>query len=291
MKQSLKENIQHEINRRPFSMHRTTINSDQNLALYHHWHDEIEIFLLEKGRLEFWIESEKIELLQGEAIIIPPGLLHAAVNCNHQKCVFFAFVFDPTLLMDSYAGATYSRFVQPLALNNKQQINKIGKSIAWQKDILIYLNKIKAFHEHEEIASWELEVHGLVFLLWNQYYIHHIRRNEPKQEHVKLYDRLSASIHYMQKHYGEIVRIKDIASESMLCVSVFCRYFKKLTDMTPFDYLIRYRIRKGCDLLTQTNHSITHVASLCGFSNISHFNRMFRRYVQSTPREYRKREM
>jgi AraC-like DNA-binding protein len=53
-------------------------------------------------------------------------------------------------------------------------------------------------------------------------------------------------------------------------------------------YLRRYRIRQACELLKNTNLSITQVAAAVGFSESAHFSRTFQREVGMTPRAYRR---
>ena len=57
--------------------------------------------------------------------------------------------------------------------------------------------------------------------------------------------------------------------------------------MTATEYLNQYRVSVACDLLRESSAPVTAVAMDCGYGNISYFNRMFRRYMHCTPREYR----
>jgi AraC-like DNA-binding protein len=58
--------------------------------------------------------------------------------------------------------------------------------------------------------------------------------------------------------------------------------------MSPNDYRHRLRIKACCDLLASTNHSITEVAINLGYSSSQYFCQVFRKYVGTTPTEYRK---
>ncbi len=70
----------------------------------------------------------------------------------------------------------------------------------------------------------------------------------------------------------------------------FCRFFRAQVNMTAMEYLNYYRIGIACDLLRQSNASISTIAVNCGYSNISYFNRVFRRYMHCTPKEYRQKD-
>ena len=69
----------------------------------------------------------------------------------------------------------------------------------------------------------------------------------------------------------------------------FCRSFKQLTGSTPFTYLKKHRIMHSCDYLAGSGRKISEICTLCGFSNISYFNREFLKAMKVTPSAYRKR--
>ncbi|WP_279373122.1 helix-turn-helix domain-containing protein [Clostridium arbusti] len=59
--------------------------------------------------------------------------------------------------------------------------------------------------------------------------------------------------------------------------------------MTPFDYLIEYRISKASELLLKSKEPISNIAFDVGFNGISYFGKVFRKYMNCTPSEYRKK--
>lgn len=53
------------------------------------------------------------------------------------------------------------------------------------------------------------------------------------------------------------------------------------------DYLISYRLRKATELLQHSSLSILEIASEIGFTNLSNFNRQFKKAYHMTPSHYR----
>lgn len=286
-----KEIITHTIDNRPYSIHKTYVTASENLVLYQHWHEEIEIFYLEQGEIELVIEDNRLCLHEGEAVIIPPNLLHMATKTNKEACVFFAFVFSPILFTEAFANAAYARFVQPLKHNGLTYIFKFSPKVPWQHESLLLLKKILSFYERTDIDTWELELHGLLYQLWNLYYFNHMSTIALSSNYVKLYNKLNHSLSYIHKNFSYDITVELLAKQSGLCIGTFCRYFKELTGLTPFTYLNRYRIRKSCEALLNTKLKITEIANACGFNNISYFNRLFLQHVKCKPSEYRKQNM
>jgi AraC-like DNA-binding protein/mannose-6-phosphate isomerase-like protein (cupin superfamily) len=284
----LKEKLIHTIADRPYSIYLIDIPADLKLALYQHWHDEIEIFFLEKGELDFFIEEKCFHIKEGEAILIPPNLLHMALNTCNKDCRFYAFLFSPVLFSESYANSYYNRFVQPLKHNGRLYIHQFSRDTGWHNKALDLLNQIFSFYKRQDINAWELDLHGLLYQLWNLYYNNCMVFIDLSSTYQKLYDKLKSSIDYIHKHFSDDLNLELLARQSGLCKGTFCRYFKKLTGESPFTYVIRYRIRKSCEILLNTNTKITEIANQCGFYNISYYNRTFLQYIKCSPSKYRK---
>ena len=71
-------------------------------------------------------------------------------------------------------------------------------------------------------------------------------------------------------------------------ISAAIRFFKSQVHMTLIEYINYYRIGAACDQLLSGSEPVSSIATGCGYSNISYFNRMFRKYMHCTPKEYRK---
>ncbi|MBP1903768.1 AraC-like DNA-binding protein/mannose-6-phosphate isomerase-like protein (cupin superfamily) [Paenibacillus turicensis] len=284
----LKENVTHVTFNRPYSIHYTHIPANTMLGLYQHWHEEIEFLYVEQGELELVIEDTHIQLQAGEAVLIPQNLLHYALNTYNKEISFYAFLFSPVLFTEAFSHASYARFVQPLTHHGSLYICHLTGSQPWQNDALLFLKKIISFYNREDIDKWELELHGLLYQLWNLYFNHHIRNIELSNAYIKLHHKLKLSMEYIHDHIYSDLSLELLANQADLNKSTFCRYFKQLTGLSPFTYIVQQRIRKSCEALLNSESKITEIATQCGFYNISYFNRAFLQYMKCTPSEYRK---
>lgn len=59
--------------------------------------------------------------------------------------------------------------------------------------------------------------------------------------------------------------------------------------VTIFEYLNKLKVEFACKFLMDPDLSVPDVCFDCGFNNISHFNKQFKKYTGVTPSEYRKR--
>ena len=99
---------------------------------------------------------------------------------------------------------------------------------------------------------------------------------------------MDIAVTFFSENYHQNITLEELAEYAHLSEGQFCRSFKELTGMTPFRYLIRYRILQSCNQLLLTDKKVTEIALSCGFNNISYYNRAFFKIMRMTPTEYRK---
>lgn len=91
---------------------------------------------------------------------------------------------------------------------------------------------------------------------------------------------------FMNRNYQENITLEQIAAYAGMNPSALCRYYKKHTGETLFQYLAELRISYATKLLMNKNISIGQIAYDCGYNNLSHFNRQFKAIMGKTPSEY-----
>jgi len=92
---------------------------------------------------------------------------------------------------------------------------------------------------------------------------------------------------YIHTHYAEPITREVIAEHVGISADYLTDCFRQELGITPITYIRRYRIRQACDLLQNSEKSITQVALAVGFSDGAHFTRTFQREMNMTPRAYR----
>lgn len=84
------------------------------------------------------------------------------------------------------------------------------------------------------------------------------------------------------------VSISELAKACNLSRGYFIHAFRETTGMTPYQWLLRERIARARMLLLETDAAISEVAISCGFSDQSHFTRVFVNVVGTTPGTWRR---
>jgi AraC-like DNA-binding protein len=107
----------------------------------------------------------------------------------------------------------------------------------------------------------------------------------PDKEHP-VYRRIAAAVAHIQQHYGEPLRLEDIAGIAKVSVAQFERHIQRIFDLTPKQLIIKVRLGAGAHLLLG-DRSVAEIAQDCGYADHSAFSRQFRAVVGLSPSEYR----
>lgn len=84
--------------------------------------------------------------------------------------------------------------------------------------------------------------------------------------------------------------LKEVSQSLDVHPTYLSREFSKYFDNLSFgDYIRKLRIEKAIQLLNTSKHSLAEIAYLTGFSDQSHFNRIFKKFTGKNPSEVRKK--
>lgn len=98
---------------------------------------------------------------------------------------------------------------------------------------------------------------------------------------------LQRAISYIDLNLHNKIAQADVAELCGLSGFQFSRFFKRMTEITFQEYLLKRRISEAMRLLDNPKVSITDVCFTVGFRDLSYFTRTFQRYVGKPPSRYR----
>lgn len=105
------------------------------------------------------------------------------------------------------------------------------------------------------------------------------------------YEAVQKSLQFMDEHFADNLTLSEIAEASGLSTIYLNRVFKTMIGDTPVRHLVKTRVRYGMQLLHNTDLSIDTIAEQCGFQNANYFAKVFRKYLNVSPTDFRKQEM
>ncbi len=98
---------------------------------------------------------------------------------------------------------------------------------------------------------------------------------------------INMAIEYIREHYAEAVGLSDVAEYTRMSENHLSALFRDESGINFLQYLNSYRLNKAAKLLKNTTLNISEVADSCGFPTPSYFTKIFRKYTEKSPREFR----
>jgi transcriptional regulator GlxA family with amidase domain len=94
---------------------------------------------------------------------------------------------------------------------------------------------------------------------------------------------------WIAEHYAEPAPVAAMVRLSGLAERSFKRRFQQATGMAPLEYVHTLRLEEAKQMLESTGQPIEAIANEVGYEDAGFFSRLFRRSVNMTPAQYRKR--
>ena len=163
-----------------------------------------------------------------------------------------------------------------------------------QQEVLVrILNEIVALSHQagsqEMTGAYELMVHSLFtqFLYYlKDFQDCNIYKTENPED--RLSERIYTVANYIHTHYMDNLTLEELAKSIYMDPFYLSHQFKEVTGYTITQYIHLVRIRNCQFLLLNTEDKITDISSACGFTSFSQFNRVFHKFCNESPSEYRK---
>ena len=257
----------------------------RELAL--HWHEEMEITLIQDGTSDYKVGQKVFEANAGDIILIPRYCTHSACEIPGKTMISDSMVFHPDYLGANNQDLSASKYLRPMAegqLLMQEVIRDGDEGYAEIKDTFIRaLDCFKNKQPFYEMLLKEKLLHILI-LLFSYGYI-----RESDDSHITSENRrhIKSALEYITDHYSEKISISEMAQLAGFSENYFMSLFRQYVGMSCIQYVNHYRIQKAAHALEETTKSVSEIAMIHGFDNISYFNLQFRRTFGMTPREFR----
>lgn len=261
-------------------MHHT---EPETCRVYWHYHPEYEIVYIPDGKGQRRVGTNVARYEAGELVFIGPNLPHL----NFSYGIEGQFEEIVVQLRDDFMGDSFLQ--KPELATVRRLFERAQAGLTFGVETRQRVGPLLA--RLPEQAPFE----RLVTLLQVLQYL----ANAPDAEALhaddvrfdlnpKEKERIDRICQYIEQHYTEPIDMRAIADLASLTVPAFCRYFKRMTQLTLTDFVNEYRINQARRLLDSARN-IADVGAAVGFNNLSHFNKTFLSVTGQTPGEYRKR--
>ena len=219
-----------------------------------HSHPFHELFYLAKGECTAFLSHNIYKFSKGDIVIVPAGTIH--------KTDIVSDVMQTGVITIPEKRRDYiEKLLDKLIFENEGQdpLSPGFVSVALA-ELILFITRCK---QYEENVIKEIDVD-----------------NQIMQEVAT----------YIYNHYSEKLVLEDMAKQFNLSRSYLSKKFKSVTGFGFKEYIINVRIKHACELLLNTNKSITTIAFECGFNDSNYFGDAFRRTKGISPNKYRRNQ-
>ena len=236
-----------------------------------HYHEYFELYYLESGRRFHMVQDEMYEMHPGQFMIFAPYIMHRSFGNQNMPFKRMVLYFQSGEVLSEELRKTVEAGVGVYRPDRQDEtfIRRI-------------LGNILEEQENPEVFSNEYMATQLTGLLLR------IARKLEKPERVKKLDRIGEVLHFIHTNFDKEISLEQLSQTFYLSPYYLCREFKKHTNTTIVQYLNVTRIMNAQRKLMETDQSITQISRETGFSNITHFNRVFKSITGMSPSQFRK---
>ncbi|MGE7911601.1 AraC family transcriptional regulator [Lysinibacillus xylanilyticus] len=266
----------------PVALYETVLRLDSMDFLPLHWHKEIQFVYVKRGRVEYRVGADVFILEEGEGLFVNASSLHEAKPFQIERATIFCINVNPVILGGHKDSIFATKYVLPYIKSNRLPYVKLSDQMAQKIEFLAKLLQ-------EQAVFYELKVWRELLVIWETILSQSMLTEEILDPAIIVqHDRAKEMLDYLHAHYQEKISLENLAAHVFLSREECSRFFKKMVGMTPFTYLLHYRLRKSMELLRDSEQSITTIATTTGFSTVSYYIEKFKKYTGYSPHVYRK---
>lgn len=255
-----------------------------------HWHDEMEIFIINNGLAEVSTDDASYTLKPGQGIIINQNVLHSIQSKHDENCTFYSIAFHPDFLFGYKNNYLQTQFLLPIQNFRLFKMLVLDENNDWHERMLDAINDAIAVNTTKPFG-YEIATKGHLCRFWSELVGQLPQVETALPPHVSLDEqRVKQAMLFIRTHHAEPISLDEISGSVHISKSECCRCFARTIQMTPFEYLMRYRILEATKKLMEhpgEPMSIADLASSVGFNNTSYFNKLFKKFLGCTPTYYR----
>ena len=244
---------------------------------YFHYHEVWEINLYQKGTKNCIIDGTLYELAPWDILLIPPGAVHRSfspTNDPHHRTLMY--------LSEAYF-ARYADVIEKAGLLDNLKRLHLRPAASMRLPLARLMERITSMDVNElgdPVKNAMMQGCLFEFLV--------MLGSFPEAGSAPENETAARAMRFAEENYRNPITLADAARDAFVSPSYLSGLFKSCTGMNFTAYVQELRLRRAVTLLTETDDSISAIASACGFASPNYFKDVFRRVIGMPPTEYRR---
>ncbi len=244
-------------------------------------------FYMYDGSAAIQTDNRRYMLDKGDVLIVPSGNKYQLLPPEH-KAVYIALNFDytqsnikhQTPIAPVEADTFDSNFILEKLEELKIPIFNEVTYISGMEKLSSSLSRIEREYSQKLLYFEDIIANIMAELLLE------CVRAQHGQKYTGSNEIASVVIGFINENLSIPLSNKKIGEELKLHPNYISKLIKISTGLPLHQYLLRTRVYRSIELLTQKNHTISEIAELCGFCDIYHYSKSFKKIIGIPPSEY-----
>jgi AraC-like DNA-binding protein len=255
-----------------------------------HQHPWVELVHVQAGRGLLTVGARTHRVAAQTVSVVPPGETHSLAADGQWTCTAQLLHFDPAALTPSAREALEAILRAAAQGRSAASLRRPGQSLA-----LLLIHAARAAQAADGGAAARETLTALCLQLQS-----HLgtalpaagpprRGPRPEVPAVPARPEVERALQYIEENLTRSISRQELAREVSFAPSYFSAIFRQATGSSIPEYINARRVRRAQELLRDPRARVSAVCYAVGFRDLTNFNRVFKRVVGATPREYRKR--
>jgi AraC-like DNA-binding protein len=257
-----------------------------------HAHSEYQLFVVLQGTGTRFIGDSIKSFKPGELILTGPHLPHVWRNDESyfQKNSSFrtsgiVIYLNENFLGDHFLDKEEIILIKKLFVKSMRGLEFYGPK---KQHIIALMNELTQLQGISSVIHL-LRILEILSHTRDYHYISSRAYDDAFDQHET--DRLNKVYEYVFENFRERIRLKDLADLLHMTPTSFSRYFTMKNNKSFSRFISELRIKHACQMLTETDESISNICYACGFDTLSNFNKQFREITLRKPTQYKREFM
>lgn len=229
-----------------------------------HFHSQIELYFVDEGEMEVFVNDKRRVLKAGEFSIAMSYTPHSYKTPSHSRS---HVLIIPPYLCEGFVAATQNKRITNPFISDKAVFEKISA----------------CYEEIEKSENNEIKSIGFVYVILGLI----LECSDFEKVDETIDTQLSTKIlSYINENFKSDISLSTISQALGYCPSYISRYFKACFNIGFNEYLTTVRLKNALMLIHEKKHSMTYCAFESGFNSMRTFYRVFMNEFKCSPKEF-----
>lgn len=250
-----------------FFSHYIETKKRKSYKMESHYHNLYEIYLIESGSCNYFIDNKSYKLEVGDIVLIPEGTIHNTeyIDTAHSRMLINCS----------------RKFIPSSITEHLPKIQYLYRNPTIKQEVIEIFKKIE-----EEFARADKLSEDILKCLTHSFFFLLIRNADTRTIVESKNKYIEKAVNYLQQNLKNDITLTQLAKECSLSPEHLSRMFKKETGFGFCEFLNLIRLQKAESLLKQSDDlSVSEIASECGFNDSNYFSVKFKKVYGFSPKK------